>query len=81
LGVGHEWEFRHAWAPNARAAARGSGFALLAVVYGASGIMTFIVNQDRVVWRRDLRKDTTQALAAIKQFNPDDSWTPLAPEG
>jgi hypothetical protein len=59
------------------------GFALLAypATYGASGIMTFIVNQDGVVWQRDLGADTAQAATAIRQFNPDDNWTPLAPEG
>jgi len=60
-----------------------NGFALLAYpsVYGASGVMTFMVNQDGVVWQRDLGADTAQAAAAIQQFNPDNSWTPLAPEG
>jgi len=33
------------------------------------------------VWQRDLGADTAQAAAAITQFNPDSSWTPLAPEG
>jgi hypothetical protein len=56
------------------------GFALLAypATYGASGVMTFMVNQDGVVWQRDLGKTTADAAAAIHQFNPDDSWTPLA---
>ena len=60
-----------------------NGFALLAYpsAYGASGVMTFMVNQDGVVWQRDFGKDTAQAAAAIQQFNPDNSWTPLAPEG
>jgi hypothetical protein len=59
------------------------GFALLAYpsAYGVSGVMTFMVDQDGVVWQRDLGKNTAQAAAAIQQFNPDDSWTPLAPEG
>jgi hypothetical protein len=59
------------------------GFALLAypAAYGSSGIMTFMVNQDGVVWQRDLGKDTAAAAAAITQFDPDGSWTPLAPEG
>jgi hypothetical protein len=59
------------------------GFALLAYPdsYGTSGVMTFMVNQDGVVWQRDLGMDTAQAAAAIEQFNPDDSWTPIAPEG
>ena len=49
--------------------------------YGASGVMTFMVNQDGVVWQRDLGADTAQAAAAIEQFNPDNGWTPLVPEG
>ena len=59
------------------------GVALLAYpsAYGVSGEMTFMANQDGVVWQRDLGADTAQAAAAITQFNPDSSWTPLAPEG
>jgi Protein of unknown function (DUF2950) len=59
------------------------GFALLAypAKYAASGIMTFMVNQDGVVWQRDFGSDTDQAAAQIQQFDPDDSWTPIAPEG
>jgi hypothetical protein len=58
------------------------GFALLAypASYGASGVMTFMVSQDGVVWQRDLGKETAAAAAAITSFNPDQSWTPLAPE-
>jgi hypothetical protein len=56
------------------------GFALLAwpAKYAASGVMTFIVNQDEVVWQRDLGQNTEQAVAAMKQFDPDSSWTPIA---
>jgi hypothetical protein len=59
------------------------GFGLLAYpsAYGTSGVMTFMVNEDGVVWQRDLGADTPQSAAAIQQFNPDSSWTPLAPEG
>ena len=39
-----------------------------------------MINQDGIVWQRDLGADTTKAAAAIDQFNPDDSWTPLARE-
>lgn len=60
-----------------------NGFALVAhpQTYGASGVMTFLVNQDGVVWQRDLGEETTQVAAAIKQFNPDENWVPLAGEG
>jgi hypothetical protein len=59
------------------------GYALLAYPsnYGSSGIMSFIVSQDGVVWQKDLGEDTAKAAQAITQFNPDTSWTPLAPEG
>ncbi len=58
------------------------GFALLAYPsnYGSSGVMTFMVNQDGEVWQRDLGADTEKSARAITQFNPDASWTPLAPE-
>ena len=42
--------------------------------------MTFMINQDGIVWQRDLGTDTAKSAAAIEPFNPDDSWTPLAPE-
>jgi hypothetical protein len=58
------------------------GFAVIAYPadYGASGITTFIVNQDGLVWQRDLGENTEMEAAAITQFNPDSSWTPIPPE-
>jgi len=59
------------------------GFALIAYPadYGSSGIMSFIVNQDGVVWQADLGEDTAAAVSAIQQFNPDSKWTPIPDEG
>ena len=51
------------------------------VSYGTSGVLTFMVNQNGVVWLRDLGMNATQAAAAIKEFNPDNSRTPIAPGG
>ncbi|HET9942110.1 MAG TPA: DUF2950 domain-containing protein [Terriglobia bacterium] len=58
------------------------GFALIAYPadYGASGIMTFIVNQDGLVWQRDLGDTTEAEAAAIQQYNPDSTWTPIPAE-
>lgn len=55
------------------------GFALVAypAEYGATGVMTFMVNQDGLVWQRDLGAKTTELAAAITQFNPDSTWTPI----
>jgi hypothetical protein len=53
------------------------GFALIAfpAEYGSSGVMTFIVNHDGVVFSRDLGPDTPRAAQAIEVFDPDQSWT------
>lgn len=54
-----------------------NGFALVAwpAQFGASGIMTFIVNEDGIVFQKDLGPDTAALAAAIKLFDPDLSWT------
>lgn len=53
------------------------GFAIVAypAKYGASGIMTFIVNQDDVVYQKNLGPDTAAAASGMKEFDPDKSWT------
>jgi hypothetical protein len=53
------------------------GFALIAwpAEYGRSGIMTFIVNQDGVVYQADLGEDTVKTAAAMAAFDPDRAWT------
>ena len=52
------------------------GFALLAypAEYGTSGVMSFMVNHDGIVYSKDLGADTTKAAEAIDVFDPDDTW-------
>jgi hypothetical protein len=52
------------------------GFALVAFParYGVSGIMTFIVSHDGVVYEKDLGPKTTQIAEAMKTYNPDGTW-------
>ena len=52
------------------------GFGLVAypAKYGVSGIMTFIVNQEGIVYQRNLGKDTSRVAAAMKKYDPDDTW-------
>lgn len=52
------------------------GFALIAypAKYGSSGIMTFIVNQDDIVYQKDLGKNTAELVKAIQKYNPDKTW-------
>lgn len=53
------------------------GFAMIAfpAEYGNSGIMTFIVAADGVVYESDLGEDTPTIAKAIEQYNPDSSWS------
>ena len=52
------------------------GFGLVAfpAEYGASGVTTFIVNQDGVVYEKDLGPKTPTIAGAMRAFNPDKSW-------
>jgi Protein of unknown function (DUF2950) len=38
--------------------------------------MTFIVNQDGVVYEKDLGQDTEKLAAAMSEYNPDSTWRP-----
>ncbi len=55
------------------------GFAVLAfpAVYGDTGIMSFIVNQDGVVYEKDLGKHTPEVGPKFTTFDPDSTWKPL----
>jgi hypothetical protein len=47
--------------------------------YGASGMMTFIVNHDGVVYEKDLGPQTAAIASAMTRFNPDKSWKKTSP--
>jgi len=86
---GYYYRMLYAQGANANGGARDyfkagvmtQGFALLAwpAEYGSSGVQTFIVNQDGVVFQKDLGEDTAKAVEAIQGFDPDGSWTAIAP--
>jgi Protein of unknown function (DUF2950) len=52
------------------------GFAIVAwpASYGNSGVKTFLVNHDGVVWENDLGSGTAKAAEQMKLFNPDKTW-------
>ena len=56
------------------------GFALVAAPaeYGVTGIKTFIVSQDGVVYQKDFGKATADTFAKMTRFNPDKSWEAVA---
>jgi hypothetical protein len=55
------------------------GFALIAVPaeYGKTGVMSFIVSNDGVVYQKDLGPNTLEVAKKIDRFNPDKTWTPV----
>ena len=55
------------------------GFAMVAypAQYGSSGITTFIVNHDGVVYQKDLGPNTTALAQSMTKFNPDETWKKL----
>jgi len=52
------------------------GFALVAhpAQYGVSGVMTFIVNNEGVVYQKDLGRDTETIARTMETYNPDSTW-------
>jgi hypothetical protein len=54
-----------------------AGFGLVAfpAQYGVSGVMTFIVNQDGVVYQKDLGPKTATTAGSLRRFDPDTTWT------
>jgi len=86
---GYYYRMLYAQGPNANGGARDyfkdglltEGFALVAwpADYGSSGVMTFIVNQDGVVFQKDLGEDTATAVDSVQTFDPDSSWTAVVP--
>jgi hypothetical protein len=59
-----------------------SGFAVIAypAEYGASGVMTFLVNQDGIVYQRDLGGDTEKLATGMLAFNPGAGWQKVDPQ-
>jgi hypothetical protein len=84
---GYYYRSLYSQGPNANGGAFGyftdglltGGFALIAwpADYGVSGVKTFIVNQDGVVFEKDLGEDTDTVVEAIQSFDPDSSWVAI----
>jgi hypothetical protein len=53
-----------------------AGFGLVAwpVKYGETGISTFVVNKEGIVYQADLGADTEKLASNMKTFNPGDAW-------
>jgi hypothetical protein len=83
---GYYYHLLTAQGPNAPGGAKSylaggaltGGFAAVAwpAQYRASGVMTFIVGQDGVVYQKDLGDDTGRLAQSLAAYDPDSSWTP-----
>jgi hypothetical protein len=86
---GYRYRLLAAQGPNAPGGAyeytvRGKkigGFAAIAwpVRYGDTGVKTFMVSHDGVVYEKDLGPDTAARAAAITRFDPGSGWTRVDP--
>jgi hypothetical protein len=58
------------------------GFALVAAPteYGVTGVRTFIVSHDGVVYEKDFGPKALGEFEKMESFNPDKSWTPVSEE-
>jgi len=82
---GYYFRILTAQGPAARLGARNyvvngqmiGGFAMVAwpANYEVTGIQTFQVNQDGVVYQKDLGLQTAKLAQAITRYNPDKTWT------
>ena len=83
---GYLYRLLTAQGANAPGGARGylkdgrltEGFAVVAwpATYDNSGVMTFLVNHQGIVFQKDLGKDTANEVARIHAYDPDVSWAP-----
>jgi hypothetical protein len=58
------------------------GFALVAAPaeYKVTGVRTFMVSHDGIVYEKDLGPKTLDEFKKMERFNPDASWTPVPSE-
>lgn len=85
----HGYRFRilEAQGPAARGGARSylrrghlaNGYALVAwpAHYGDTGVMSFLINHDGIVFQKDLGPASASIAGAMRRFDPDSSWTAL----
>ena len=86
---GYRFKILEAQGPAARGGARSyltrgkltNGFALVAwpARYGETGVMSFLVNHDGVVYQRDLGPASASVAGAMTRFDPDTAWVALPP--
>lgn len=58
------------------------GFALVAAPadYEITGVKTFLVGYDGIVYEKDLGPDTVEIFRKMERYDPDETWTPVPEE-
>ena len=52
----------------------GFGFVATPAAYGVTGIQTFIVGSNGVIYQKDLGEKSVEAFRAMERYNPDSTW-------
>jgi hypothetical protein len=55
----------------------GHAFLAYPAEYGVTGVMSFMIGENGIVYEADLGPDTLAAGNAIASFNPGAGWTPV----
>jgi Protein of unknown function (DUF2950) len=58
----------------------GFGLAAAPAEYRVTGVKTFIISQDGVVYEKDLGPESLSEFGTMERFNPDSSWSPVLDE-
>jgi hypothetical protein len=66
--------------PNNPGNNAGPAFIAYPVAYRSSGVMSFMVGPDGVVYQKDLGPDTARQATTISEPHPDQTWTPVQTE-
>jgi hypothetical protein len=83
---GYSFRILNAQGPEAKGGAKNyvvngkmtGGFAVIATPtqYGETGIMSFILSREGMVYQKDLGAKSAEIAASIQAYNPEDGWTP-----
>ena len=59
------------------------GFAMVAAPaeYGVTGVQTFIVGWDGIVYQKDIGPASLDSFRTMQVFNPDSTWVPVETPG
>jgi hypothetical protein len=63
---------------NDGAMTRGFGLIAWPAQYGATGIMTFVVNKSGIVYEKDLGPQTAKLALAMTAYDADNTWSPVS---